>query len=375
MNASRANVLFLCPTFAPAGGTGSLRMVKWVKYLSRQGTRCDVVTGTANQTEYRDESLLADIPSAVDVRRVALGGGLVGNFFRLLRAVRNQNKENRYRWLVTTSPEERNHFYGYGISSILGMKWHCDLRDPVGGRGTGLKRWLICRADWTTTAWPPDDLLEKLNKHDDVEWVPNGYDPEEFPDVPPTRPEESPLKLIHTGSLYRPHQDPRPILRVLSELKDEHQLTPDDLQVRFIGAVVDDELSDALPGFLREHDLDGFVTVTGFTTHREAVDTLNESDVGLIFHGKPALSYKFFEYLGARLPTVLYYAGDSPMNRVAGDLRGVEWVDSGDRQRLKKTLKRIIVDREFSTPSEDVRSKYALPECLKNVVKRYQADP
>lgn len=70
MAAGRSNRLLLVAyNFPPVGGAGVQRPVKWAKYLGRLGWDVTVLTTSNPSVPVRDESLLADVPSDVDVVR------------------------------------------------------------------------------------------------------------------------------------------------------------------------------------------------------------------------------------------------------------------------------------------------------------------
>lgn len=69
--AAPLRVLFVAYRFPPAVGGGVLRPVKFAKYLSRAGVDVTVLSIDVPPGVKRDEALLADLPAAVRVLRVA----------------------------------------------------------------------------------------------------------------------------------------------------------------------------------------------------------------------------------------------------------------------------------------------------------------
>ena len=72
-NRRKGRVLMLAYYFPPIGGAGAQRSLKLARYLPEFGYDVTVITGagtTANRWSPTDESLLAELPDTVDIRRI-----------------------------------------------------------------------------------------------------------------------------------------------------------------------------------------------------------------------------------------------------------------------------------------------------------------
>jgi glycosyltransferase involved in cell wall biosynthesis len=69
MNSLPRRVLFVAYLFPPAGGVGSQRVTKFVKYLPEFGWNASVLTVSNPSVPLHDESLLRDVPAGTILRR------------------------------------------------------------------------------------------------------------------------------------------------------------------------------------------------------------------------------------------------------------------------------------------------------------------
>ncbi|MFB6355201.1 MAG: glycosyltransferase [bacterium] len=352
-------LLFLLSTFVPAGGTGCLRMVKWIKYLDQMGWQCDVVTGTTESPEYRDDSLVEDVPDSCNIYRMDYSGMFPAVTYRVVREVRKLASENSYRCLITTSPEDRNHVFGYVASVFSGMPWIADLRDPIEGKGQFLKRSVLKRANAVTTAWPVDDILKpEIAQYQETRWIPNGYDLDDFQSANSTR-EHSRVTFLHTGSLHAPYQNPLPVLEAVRVLRDRGDIRDTDCEFRFIGAIIGDELENTVRDFLSEHNLEELVTIKPFVDHMQSIREMKQADVGMIFKNRPSLSYKFCEYLGAGLPILIYSSGDSPMEEFSRGEDSIRFVPWGDQDPLIESINEYVDKDERVEPDQSIKERFS----------------
>ncbi len=125
----------------------------------------------------------------------------------------------------------------------------------------------------------------------------NGFDPEDLPPSPPPR--EGPFRIVYTGSFY-PHSPPSTLLKALASLKASRALTPDRVQVEFLGRP-----EVTVQREIERLGLQGIVHVRGFRPLREAVETASRADLLYLLipaHFAEALSDKMFTYLATGNP-------------------------------------------------------------------------
>lgn len=177
---NNVHILFLSYYFPPIGGSPIQRTLKYVKYLSMMGYRITVVTVDDSNKEYRDSSLLDEIPKDVEVFRFpnsffeneTLSLENQKRIYRLLCNIdhsktfldmlyKSQKEQIWYPlpdrlilWaaevfenidkvvdmssidvLYSTVPEWSPHLLGYLIKQKYNIPWVADYRDP----------WAICK--------------------------------------------------------------------------------------------------------------------------------------------------------------------------------------------------------------------------------------
>jgi hypothetical protein len=170
-------VLILNQEFPPLGGPAVQRVTKFVRYLQQAGWSVTVIAGTKSTWHTRrDETLLKDIASGVDVFRLpfrtiedyaAFGARLVlWVLFPLRLFLSESHMRDRLHWLIrglliivhpeplmswwwlatsqaialqrrqrydvvlTSGPPHITHMVGYVLQWLFGVKWVADLRDP-----------------------------------------------------------------------------------------------------------------------------------------------------------------------------------------------------------------------------------------------------
>lgn len=231
-------VLFIAYHFPPVGGAGVQRAVKFVRYLPELGWEPDVVTGpigSIGDSYTTDETLGAELPAGLEVRRLAGPEPVPATHWRR-RAERWLRLPTRWsRWwidgvvesgrpapaidlvLATMSP-----FESCGAAAQLarhhGVPWVADLRDPwaldeMRVYTTGLHRRLELRrmerslrsaaAIVMNTAEAADRLRSSFPSlaRKPIHAIPNGFDASDFAESP-ARDADGPFRIVHTGYLH-----------------------------------------------------------------------------------------------------------------------------------------------------------------------------
>ena len=237
-------VLMVSYRFAPQGGAGSLRAVKFVKYLSRFGWRPIVHTVSNPHWHVWDHALTREVPPEVVVYRSraiepesageqageqvlsaaarGLPGGIVARLRRGLGALRRWLRvwvlvpDRQAAWIpgaiirtlvlirrhrpavvYTSSPPHSVQLVGLVVKRLTGLPWVVDFRDlwlqsihrrELYRRGwrrrieTALERAVARHADRLITTTDPnrDELIEKYGVAGKVVVIPNGYDAADF---------------------------------------------------------------------------------------------------------------------------------------------------------------------------------------------------
>ena len=163
-------LLIIAFHYPPSNTSGTLRTLKFTKYLGGCGWNSSVVTVPARCYQSIDSSLSAQIPSHVrvhaatcfDAKAVFSIWGKYPAFvatpdrfvswlpfgvYRVLRAIRDED----IRVLLSTSPVPTAHLIALSAKLISGIPWIADFRDPWGPDQTlgpvcrAAQRWLESR--------------------------------------------------------------------------------------------------------------------------------------------------------------------------------------------------------------------------------------
>jgi hypothetical protein len=86
--------------------------------------------------------------------------------------------------------------------------------------------------------------------------------------------------------------------------------------------------------------------------------------MGLIFRSTPNIPYKFCEYIGAGLATLVYTVPESPLRSFCRD-ESVQWINYGNREALKESFEEVLQDPEgLKSPGENLRTQFSLARII-----------
>jgi glycosyltransferase involved in cell wall biosynthesis len=342
---SAKRVIFIAYNFPPMGGGGVQRSAKFVKYLPEFGWNPVVVAAADRYYWARDDTLLAEIPPDVFIKRLSSGTSHL--FYSLLAAITSAAvsrrvldnvflPDDRILWalraalcargmiakraiglIYTTSPPHSTHVAGLILKRITGLPWVADFRDPWTGdfRYAPETRWVhnahtrcerrilgqadrvICITESARQGYITDFGIDPVR----LVTIYNGFDAAEFPSSPGRKDGPSDrIVITHSGSFYGTYF-PEVFFRALAAaLRDDAQLNK-RVTVRFVG-VMEEAMRQRIRDVLPNH-----AVFDGYVSHPEAIRAVIESDINLIALpvGKE-VSYhvpgKLFEYLAAGKP-------------------------------------------------------------------------
>jgi glycosyltransferase involved in cell wall biosynthesis len=315
--------------FPPVGGAGVQRVTKLVKYLPRCGVRATVLTAAEPSVPLRDDSLERDVPSDTEVLRVrtlepgygakqlawqlaaqgeqgalssikskllAMGRGLLVPDPQLLWlpaahwALGLRQASARANDVVFISAPPFSQFLLAAIARTRpGTALVLDYRDEWSTTASAyemsgsarasalLERSILRLAHVITTATEEfrQALLDRFEflEPGRVVTIPNGYDPEDFPDTLPLPPTDR-CVLTYSGTVFRLTS----AAGFMAGLRLLHERDPGLarlLEVRFVGRIVDTE----------QHYFDGSealgVQRLGYVEHSRAISLLAQSHAAL----------------------------------------------------------------------------------------------
>jgi len=326
---NRLKALVVSYAFPPVGGAGVQRVLKLIKYLPRCGVDPTVLTAKEASVPVEDASLLRDVPPDVQILRArtleprygakraawqaaaTAGGSPTGRLKQKLVGVGRQLlvPDPQLLWLpaahwalgkrlrsgtpddvVFISGPPFSQFLLSGLTSLRSdTALVLDYRDEWAITSTAyemsgssrinqhLERAVLRRAHAVTTATEEfrEHLLARFSFLDPgrVHAIPNGYDPDDFPDPMPSPPSDR-LVMTYTGTVFRLTS----AAGLLQGIKRVHEREPElarSLEVRFVGRIVDTEARH----FEGTEKLG--VRRLGYLDHAAAIEELARSHVAL----------------------------------------------------------------------------------------------
>lgn len=346
------NVLIIAYHFPPhAGSSGSLRSLKYCRYLPEFGWHAAVLAPHARAYEKTDEKGLKSIPKDVPViRSFAMDTkkhmGIGGRYLRYmalpdrwvswvlggvpagLRAVRKYKSDVLY----STFPIMSAALIGLWLQRFTGLPWVLDLRDPMSQedypRDPLVRRvWAIVeracmrrvsRVIFTAEATRrmyleryPEFLRPEM-----CELISNGYDEADFrdlelPAIGPV-PAGRRIRLVHSGLIYPIERDPRPMFSAVGRLKRMGRLSADKVQIVFRAPGSE----DLYRKLLVERDIEDLITLESHMPYRQALQECAEADGLLLFQAAdcdkqiPAKAYEYLR-IGKPILALTTHIGDT----------------------------------------------------------------
>jgi glycosyltransferase involved in cell wall biosynthesis len=386
------HVLLISYRFPPQPGVGAIRPAKFAKYLVRFGFRVTVLAASAENG--RDETLLRDLPAAVRVIRLRERGPLAA--WRRLRPGRRLLWRSLWmagEWLILQSlvPDDSSGFVrpalraGAGlradppdvilasggpwssfvaaerISRRLGVPYVLDYRDPWTAAPAGwlsapgflprlcnpsLERRLVSRATAIIAAHEEipallDETFRGIGVERHAYWIPNGYDPEDFGDLPARRSDV--FVLNYAGALYG-GRTLRPVAEALEDLCAAGTIPRPRARLRVLGPPAKRARS-MLAGLLPDQ-----LDAPGRVPYSESIASMTSAAVNVhvsfkrledAFH----VPVKVYEYLRAGR-AILALCPPGASARLIEEARAGWVVAPGDREALRRVLARAYEDWE-----------------------------
>lgn len=376
-----ASCLLLSYDFSERIMGGSVRMVKFARYLPAHGWTPQVVTASPpDEHPALPSGRIHYVPSwerrfGGGITVGPDGQGVLGQnpawlrrlaglktllplerqaawFPALRRALPALLAAGPVRVVVSTAAPYVMLLFGQWLARRLGVPHVVDIRDDWQDRYRIERRsWLnragldayagsvLRHADAVITVSPP--IVRRLEAYGTpVHFIPNGYDEADFAGVPMAAepvPSGGPLRLMHLGWLGD-FRSAAPLLDSLRTLIERDPALRDAFRFEQYGLID--------PGQKRLLEAAGpMVRVHPQMPHEAALRRMCEADVLVVIPGSgipAALTGKVFEYLRARRP-ILLWAGDGAAQDLAAEV-GMRWaVREGDTVALTRALEEMLV--------------------------------
>ena len=342
-------LLVIAYYFPPMGLSGVQRTLKFVKYLPQFGWQPIILTVTPTGYYAEDITLLKELEEK-EIEIVRVGSFDPNHFFRKKGLVKMPSErwakflgymsdlffipDNKIGWrrkafkaacdlcaknkfdvIFATAPPFTDFLIGADLHQKFNIPLVLDYRDPwleypIKHYPTPYHRWknyvleksvLERTAKVITTNRRVKELILKqydfLN-YEDVQIIPQGFDPEDFPSQPPppVQPSEK-FVLTHTG-VFNGDRTPKYFLHALKKAISENPGLKGNIEARMVG-----NFQDGYRKLVQSMGLENEVTITGYLTHHESLRELAKADcLWFMLMNDRQSPGKVYEYIAARKP-------------------------------------------------------------------------
>ncbi|KAF2517682.1 glycosyltransferase family 4 protein [Flavobacterium foetidum] len=386
-------LLIITYYFPPAGGPGVQRWLKFVKYLPEFDVQPIVYVPENPTYPIVDEGLVSEISDKVIVlknkiwepyqlasvfsknKTKKISSGIFpqkkkqtfldkaflwvrGNLFipdarvfwvkPSVAYLQKYIKENNIDTIVTSGPPHSLHLIGLELQQKLGVKWFADFRDPWTTIGYHKALRLSSYAEKKhkkleyTVLNAADEIIvtSKTTKTEfetitnkPITVITNGYDVESVE----KQILDSKFTLAHIGS-FLSDRNPHILWEVLTEILNE---TPDfksHLEIKLIGAVSQEVLDS-----IKEFELNDYLNLLGYVSHKEAVAHQRKSQVLLLIEinsedTKSIIPGKLFEYMVSNRPIIAIGPNGSDFADIVTETNTGVFFDYSEKGKLKSVI-------------------------------------
>lgn len=375
--------------WAPAGGPGVQRWLKFVKYLRDFDIEPIVFIPENPSYPMVDETFSDDIPKDITIikqpifepykfaelfskkKSKTISKGIIakekqsfvekmmlyirGNFFipdarkfwvkPSVAFLKKYLEENNIDTIITTGPPHSVHLIGLNLRKQLAVKWLADFRDPWTTIGyhnelrltekskqkhLKLESEVLQTADQVvTTSFTTKEEFSVLTKQP-IEVITNGYDVEKYSKTPM----DKKFTLSHIGSLLS-ERNPLILWEVLSELVQTNEDFANDFQLQFAGVV-----SERIQRAIREVGLEDRTIYFGYVSHQKALQLQRSSQVLLVIEidaekTKGIIAGKLFEYMAAERPIIGLGPKDADIAKIIQETNTGTYFLYTEKEQLK----------------------------------------
>ncbi|MEM7161492.1 MAG: glycosyltransferase [Bacteroidota bacterium] len=281
--------------------------------------------------------------------------------------------------LITTGPPHSTHLLGLELKKSYGLKWIADLRDPwvnvyynkifprtrrTIAKDQALENAVLNSADViSTVSQGLKQEFENRAKH--IAVVYNGFEEEDFKHE--AKKDSNKFTISYIGN-FKPNQNVPVLWQALADLCLQNADFKQKLRLRLIGNIHPDLISSIEEAGLNEH-----LVISGFVSHKEAVELMKSSDRLLFIvpkteGNKKILTGKLFEYLASE--TQLFSIGpiEGDAANILNECQRMPMIDYADLNMMKEMIlqKRVNgVSDEYKIYSRKTQAS-KLIDLLKN---------
>jgi glycosyltransferase involved in cell wall biosynthesis len=391
--------LLLTYYWPPGSGPGVQRWLKFCKFLPEFGWELEVITVKNGSYPSLDESLVDDIPDALQVfktksvepfalynllrgkkgKQIEVGmSNLKGeqSFFKRLSNYIRANffiPDARVGWnvyaypmalkrvekfkpdiIITTGPPHSTHLIGERIKALKGIPWVADFRDPWTNiyyqaylkrtkatiqKDQDLEDKVLRHADGIIVASPgmEEEFRERAKK---IRFIPNGYDEEDF--VRNTNEPINKLKISYVGNL-KSNQNLPFFWKAIKKFNTANSL---QIELEITGNVAKDMLAS-----LKECGINDTTKIFPFVPHKNSIQKMLRSHVLLLpipqsENNKNILTGKLFEYLATRRPIISFGPTDGNASAILSACDKEPMLNYTDEAGIERLLHKFATEHE-----------------------------
>ncbi len=389
-------VLIISYYWPPGTGAGVFRWLKFCKYLRAYGWEPIVYTPSNPEAQGTDHSLEKDIPKGMAVIRRPIrepyamykfltgrkqkeriqpgflsenhkpgrvdkvAAWIRGNYFIpdarkfwIVPSVRYLSKwlaNNKVDAIVSTGPPHSMHMIALRLKEKLGLPWLTDFRDPwtqidfydklmpgerADRKHRQMEKRVLLAADKVVVVSPQmASELEKICQRG-INVVSNGYDPDDFEDLPVN--DQNEFCITHLGSMNA-DRNPLILWETLSQLVSEDPFFSEYLQVRLIG-----KTDFSVQESIKQSGIISFVDFVPLLPYRKALQKAAASAVLLLSlnntpNARGITTGKLFDYLALQRPVLCIGPPAGDAAAIIKKTRSGTTVDFHDKHACRKTL-------------------------------------
>ncbi len=423
-------VLIITYYWPPSGGSGVQRWLKFAKYLPEAGWEPVIFTPENPDFDLKDESLLKDIPSQLEVIKFPIwepyqlfskikgkskthpgrlleqkDRGFLEKSAIWMRAnllvpdprifwvkpsvkfLTDLVKSGQFQAIITTGPPHSLHLIGLELKRKTGIFWLADFRDPwsqwefldilpmssiVRKKHENLEQEVLKTADVVTTISPTFQRDLNIIAGREIKLLTNGYDPSDIPqDFKPREKKPGSLHLAYSG-IIDSIRNPIPLLEAM---KSEFSKKEEDVKLTFVGNV-----SESVREFVQSDSwLSGRIHFAGYVSHQNVFGFYEEADALVLIltdtkNAQGNIPGKLFEYLATGIPVLALGDPKGDSATILNDSGAGEVIAHIDSDAIRKRL-RVVFESEQREADLSNLEKYSRKNLSLQLAKFLDENP
>lgn len=387
------NVLIIAYDFPPIGGSGTLRTVKYAKYLPLYGWNPIVLTveKDAADIEYADTSFVNHFQENLTIYRTSIvepydiyrffGGRQkqgsrqssilhidgertnfrkniqnllpaflvpdtrIGWYPNTIRRARQIFCQHKIDVIYSTSPKNTAHMIAKHLSRKYRKPWVADFRDPwpayypkrplpLQKLDEMLEKNVLSKATRITVAWPGilEDIIRRYTDFDDskVETITNGFDEDDFKNLNSKKFDK--FTISYAGVFYK-ERTPEPLFRGLDLLLQERSDLRKSIKILFIG--ISDPL---LKRLIDKYNLSDIAEHMPHVPHNECMSYLLGSHLLFLNTFGNCVPGKLYEYIGLKKPILALVAKNTLTAEIVSATKSGVVIDPSNTEEIKTSI-------------------------------------